>query len=221
MSVAPGRPIRLVLADDHTVIRRGLRLLLAGEEDLEIAGEAGDTASMWRMVVARKPDVLVLDLQMPGANPREDVARLREEQPGTAIVVLTVRNDPLTARELLRAGASGYVLKQAADRQLLAAIRSAAAGRAYVNPELGAAFATLDDDPVAQLTDRDRALIRLAALGHTNREIGEALHLSVRAIEVNRARIQKQLGFSSRPDLVRFALEHDLLEGEAAPGHPG
>jgi two-component system response regulator NreC len=151
-------------------------------------------------------------LQMPGAAPVTDVETLLGAVPGLKIVVLTMRNDPLTARELLRAGASGYVLKQAADTQLAEAIRAAAAGRSYVNPELGAALATVDRSPLAKLSERDRELLRLAALGYTNREIGERLYLSVRAIEVNRSQLQKRLGIASRPDLVRFAVANRLIE---------
>src|SRR5687767_12928305 len=173
-------PIRIVLADDHSVIRSGLRLVLDESPDLEVVGEAGDAAATRRMVEKRKPDVLVLDLQMPGAAPVTDVEGLLASVSGLKIVVLTMRNDPLTARELLRAGASGYVLKQAADTQLAEAIRAAAAGRSYVNPELGAALATVDRVPLAKLSERDRELLRLAALGYTNREIGERLYLSVR-----------------------------------------
>ncbi len=210
-------PIRIVLADDHSVIRSGLRVLLGEEIDFEVVGEAEGVAGTTRMVAKRKPDVLVLDLQMPGADPVEDIPRLIESNPRTRIVVLTMRNDPLTARQMLRAGASGYVLKQAADSQLVEAIRIAARGGSYVNPQLGAALATVDRDPVAQLSDRDRELLRLAALGHTNREIGERLYLSVRAIEVNRSRLQSKLGIGSRPELVRFAVENKLIE----PSDPG
>ena len=214
MTVADGAamPIRIVLADDHSVIRSGLRVLLDRETGLEVVGEAEDAAGAVRMVEKRNPDVLVLDLQMPGAAPLEDVPRLLDAHPGLSIVVLTMRNDPLTAREMLRAGASGYVLKQAADVQLVEAIRAAAAGGAYINPALGAALATVDRDPVAQLSERDRQLLRLAALGHTNREIGERLFLSVRAIEVNRSQLQSKLGIKSRPELVRFAVANRLIE---------
>jgi two-component system, NarL family, response regulator NreC len=212
-------PIRILLADDHSVIRSGLRMLLGEESDFEVVGEAEDAAGAKRMVEKRRPDVLVLDLQMPGANPVEDVPRLIESNPGTRVVVLTMRNDPLTAREVLRAGAAGYVLKQAADSQLVEAIRVAASGGSYVNPQLGAALATVDRDPVAQLSDRDRELLRLAALGHTNREIGERLYLSVRAIEVNRSQLQGRLGINSRPELVRFAVENKLIEpSDERPG---
>ena len=210
--MSDGNPIRIVLADDHSAFRSGLRLLLGHEGDLEVVGEAGDAATAARMVERRRPDVLVLDLQMPGSAPIEDIPRFLESCASLTIVVLTMLNDPLTARELIRAGASGYVLKQAADSELVEAIRAASAGRRYVNPELGAEMAIVDRDPVAQLSDRDRELLKLAALGHTNREIGEKLYLSVRAIEVNRSRLQNRLGIRTRPDLLRFAVEHRLIE---------
>ena len=212
MSDPDSAPIRIVLADDHSAIRAGLRLLLDQEEGLEVVGEAGDAASAAGMVDRRKPDVLVLDLQMPGAAPLEDIPRLLEARPGMSIVVLTMLNDPLSARGLIRAGASGYVLKQSADTELVDAIRAASGGKRYVNPELGAEMATVDRDPIAQLNDRDRELLKLAALGHTNREIGDRLFLSVRAIEVNRSRLQARLGIRTRPDLLRFAVDNRLIE---------
>ena len=212
MTETPAAPVRIVLADDHAAIRAGLRILLEHEADLEIVGEAGDGPSTASMVGRRKPDVLVLDLNMPGLKPLEDVPRLLADLPGLRIVILTMVNDPLTARELIRVGASGYVLKNSADSELVEAIHAAAAGRRFVNPELGAELAVVDLDPLAQLDERDKELLRLAALGYTNREIGERLYLSVRAIEVNRSQLQERLGIKSRPELLRFALEHGLVE---------
>lgn len=204
--------ITVVLADDHNVIRAGLRAMLEAEAGLRVIGEAEDAAGAAKLVADRRPAVLVLDLQMPGAEPREDVPRLRESAPGTAIVVLTMKDDPRTARDLLRAGAAGYVLKQAAERQLAEAIRTAARGGAYVDPELGGALAKLEADPLEGLSERELELLRLVALGHTNREIGERLYLSVRAIEVNRAKLFEKLGVSTRPELVRFAIAHGVIE---------
>jgi two-component system response regulator NreC len=206
------RQITVVLADDHNVIRAGLRSMLEAEADLRVIGEADDAASAARLVRDRRPDVLVLDLQMPGAEPSRDIEALRESVPSTAIVVLTMQNDPRTARELLRAGAGGYVLKQAAERNLTAAIRAAAGGGSYIDPELGGALAKLESDPLQDLSERERELLRLLALGHTNREIGEQLFLSVRAIEVNRAKLLRRLGIESRPDLVRFAIDNGIIE---------
>jgi two-component system response regulator NreC len=204
--------ITVVLADDHNVIRTGLRAMLEAEDDLRVIGEASDAPGAQKLARDRRPAVLVLDLQMPGAEPASDVPMLREEAPDTAIVVLTMQADPRRARELLRAGASGYVLKQAAERQLTAAIRIAAEGGSYIDPELGGEVAQLGADPLEQLSDRDLELLRLLALGHTNREIGEQLYLSVRAVEVNRAKLLEKLGLETRPDLVRFAIANGVID---------
>lgn len=216
-----GRPqITVVLADDHNVIRAGLRSMLEEESDLRVIGEGADTAAALRLTEGRRPDVLVLDLQMPGADPARDIENLRESAPATAVVVLTMQSDPRKARELLRAGAAGYVLKQAAERKLTEAIRIAAGGGSYIDPELGGAMAKLEADPLDDLSERERELLRLLALGHTNREIGEQLFLSVRAIEVNRSKLLEKLGIESRPDLVRFAIDNGIVEarGEDASG---
>ena len=204
--------ITVVLADDHNVIRAGLRAMLEAAPDLRVIGEAADAAATRKLVEDRRPAVLVLDLQMPGANPRADIPRLRESAPDTAIVVLTMQGDPRTARDLMRAGASGFVLKQAAERNLDAAIRTAAEGGAYVDPRLGGEMAKLEADPLDDLTERELELLRLVALGHTNREIGEQLFLSVRAIEVNRAKLLEKIGVDSRPELVRFAIANRVIE---------
>jgi two-component system response regulator NreC len=212
------KQISVVLADDHNLIRSGLRAMLEADDDLRVIGEAADAPAAQKLVRDRRPDVLVLDLQMPGAEPASDVPKLRQEVPETAIVVLTMQADPRRARDLLRAGAAGYVLKQAAERQLTAAIRAAAAGGSYIDPELGGAVAQLGADPLEQLGDRERELLRLLALGHTNREIGEQLYLSVRAVEVNRAKLLEKLGLESRPDLVRFAIANGLIETGGGTG---
>lgn len=216
--MASERETTVVLADDHNVIRAGLRSMLEAEADLRVIGEAADAASAQKLVRDRRPDVLVLDLQMPGAEPATDIPTLREAVPGTAIVVLTMRSDPRKARDLLRAGAAGYVLKQAADRKLTEAIRIAAGGGSYIDPELGGALAKLEADPLDTLNERERELLRLVALGYTNREIGERLFLSVRAIEVNRAKLMEKLGIESRPDLVRFAIEQGVIDAETEAG---
>lgn len=210
--------ITIVLADDHNVIRAGLRSMLEVEVDLRVIGEAADASSAAKLATDRRPQVLVLDLQMPGAEPRRDIPRLRETVPGTAIVVLTMQNDPRAARDLLRAGAAAYVLKQAAERQLADAIRIAANGGSFVDPELGGALAKLEADPLEELNERELDLLRLVALGHTNREIGEQLFLSVRAIEVNRSKLLEKLGLDSRPELVRFAIANGVIEPNREAG---
>jgi two-component system, NarL family, response regulator NreC len=212
MSESGEQEITVVLADDHNLIRTGLRAMLEAEKGIRVIGEAADAPGTRKLVHDRRPDVLVLDLQMPGAEPARDVPALRAEAPATAIVVLTMQSDARRARDLLRAGASAYVLKQAAERQLTEAIRVAVAGGSYIDPELGGEVARLGADPLEALEARDLELLRLLALGHTNREIGEKLYLSVRAVEVNRAKLLEKLGLQTRPQLVRFAIAHGVIE---------
>jgi len=166
-------------------------------------------------VLGHKPSVLVLDLNMPGGSSLEAIPALSETSPDTAVVVLTMQEDPAFAREALRAGARGYVLKQAAGTELVQAIRAAVGGGTWLNPELGARMAaapTTPSGPPGDLTERELDVLRLIALGHTNNEIAEQLYLSVRTVETHRAHIQQKLGMSSRAELVRYALDHDLIE---------
>jgi two-component system response regulator NreC len=207
--------VRIVLADDHAVVRSGLRMLLDAEPDFEVVAEAGDVDTATRYVRGHKPAVLILDLNMPGEPSLPAIPTLRNEFPNTQIVVLTMQSDPAFAREAMRAGALGYVLKEAADDELVEAVRQAAQGRTYLNPELGARLAMepsttsgLPDD----LTDREVEVLRLIALGHTNNEIAGQLYLSVRTVESHRAHIQQKLRLSTRAELVRYALEHKLIE---------
>ncbi|TMK56200.1 MAG: response regulator transcription factor [Actinobacteria bacterium] len=208
------KEISVVLADDHNVIRSGLRAMLEAEEGIRVIGEAADAPTAQKLVRDRRPDILVLYLQTPVAITACDVHGLREDGPQMAIPVLTMQSDPRRARELLRAGASGYVLKQAAERQLTEAIRAAAEGGSYIDPELGGQVAQLGADPIEALSERERELLRLLALGHTNREIGEKLYLSVRAVEVNRAKLLEKLGLETRPELVRFAIANGLVDAK-------
>jgi two-component system response regulator NreC len=208
-------PIKLVVADDHPVVRAGLRMLLDAEPDLEVVAEAGDVPSALRYVRAYRPRVLLLDLNMPGEPSLPAIGRFLEASPGTHIVVLTMQDDPAFARESLRAGALGYVLKEAADTELVEAVRLAAQGRRYLHPELGAKLAIEPPEPQGppdDLTEREVDVLRLIALGHTNHEIGEQLYLSARTVESHRAHIQRKLKRSSRAELVRYALENGLIE---------
>jgi two-component system response regulator NreC len=210
----PEGEISIVIADDHRVVRSGLRLLLQGEEDMHVVGEAGDVESALRMVAARRPDVLVLDLNMPGPPSLPAIPRVAEACDRTHIVVLTMQDDPAFAREALQAGASAYVLKEAADEELVSAVRAASEGRTYLNPELGARLAAAPPVPAGppdDLTDREVEILRLIALGFTNAEIAQQLYLSVRTVESHRAHIQQKLGRSSRAELVRYALDHSLI----------
>jgi two-component system response regulator NreC len=209
------REISIVLADDHRVVRSGLRLLLQGEEDMVVIGESGDADAALRMVVARRPDVLVLDLNMPGTPSLGAIPVMREQSPGTYIVVLTMQDDPAFAREAMQNGASAYVLKEAADEELVAAVRAAADGRTYLNPELGARLAAAPAQPSGppdDLTEREAEILRLIALGHTNVEIAAQLYLSVRTVESHRAHVQQKLGRSTRAELVRYALDNGLVD---------
>ena len=208
-------PIRIVLADDHRVVRTGLGLLLDAEKAIEVVAEAGDVDSALRAVLGHKPDVLVLDLNMPGTQTSlEALPLIRERCAQTATVVLTMQEDPEYARSALRAGALGYVLKEAADTELVEAVRRAADGRTYLNPSLGARLAAMPEQPPGpsdDLSGRELEVLRLIALGHTNAEIGEQLFLSVRTVETHRAHVQKKLGRTTRAELVRYALDHGLL----------
>lgn len=207
--------VTIVIADDHPVVRTGLRMLLDAESGLEVVAEAGDVPAAVRSVRGHRPRVLVLDLNMPGESSLAAIPTLLEISPTTGVVVLTMQNDPAFAREALQAGALAYVLKEAADDELVQAVRMAAAGKTYLNPQLGARLAAEPAQPAGppdDLTEREVEVLRLIALGHTNTEIGEHLYLSVRTVESHRAHIQQKLRRSSRAELVRYAIEHGLAE---------
>jgi len=207
-------PAKIVIADDHAVMRSGLRMLLEKEPDLDVVAEAGDVESARRYVRAHRPAVLILDLQMPGEPSLPAIPLIREESPDTQIVILTMQEDPAFAREALRTGAIGYVLKEAASSQLVEAVRLALEGRTYLHPELGAKLASEPERPVGppdDLTERELEVLRLIALGHTNGEIAENLYLSVRTVESHRAHIHQKLRLQTRAELVRYALAHELL----------
>jgi len=209
---AGSRSIRIVLADDHPVVRRGLRLLLDGEDGFEVVAEAGEVDEARRFVRGHHPDVLVLDLNMPGGSSLEAIPELRNEFPETAVVVLTMQQEPAYAREAIAAGALGYVLKQAADGELVQAVRMAAAGESYLNPRLGARLAAEPPPgPPDNLSEREVDVLRLIALGHTNSEIAQQLFISVRTVETHRGHISQKLLLSSRSELVRYALDHRLV----------
>jgi two-component system response regulator NreC len=211
--------IRIVLADDHAVVRSGLRLLLENEPDFEVVAEAGDVESARRYVRGHHPAVLVLDLNMPGDPSLQAIPMIREESPDTQIVVLTMQQEPAFAREALGAGALGYVLKEAADDELVQAVRHAAAGESYLNPRLGARMASEPaPGPPDDLSEREVQVLGLIALGHTNTEIGEQLYLSVRTVETHRSHIQQKLGLSTRAELVGYAIERGLLSTDDESG---
>jgi two-component system response regulator NreC len=204
--------ISIILADDHTVVRRALRLLLDEEPGFEVVAEADDAESAVRYVRGHKPTVLILDLNMPGRPSLEAIPDIREASPETKIVVLTMQKEPAFARQALQLGVLGYVLKEAADDELVQAIRRAAAGDTYLQPALGAKLAAEPESAANDLSERETDVLRLIALGHTNAEIAERLYISVRTVETHRAHIQQKLGVSSRAELVRSALSRGLVE---------
>ena len=208
------RMTKIVIADDHRVVRSGLRMVLDREEDFEVVAEAGDVAEARRYVRAHRPDVLILDLNMPGEPSLPAIPVIREESPETHVVVLTMQDDPAFAREALQAGASAYVLKEAADDELVQAVRVVAAGGTFLTPQLGARIAAAPPEPSGppdDLTEREVEILRLIALGHTNAEIAAQLFLSVRTVESHRAHIQQKIRLTTRAELVRYALEHGLM----------
>jgi two-component system response regulator NreC len=214
-SSAVGAEITILIADDHQMIRTGLRMLLEAEDGLSVVAEAGDIPTTMRRVLGYRPRVVVLDLNMPGEPSLPAIPRILETSPETSIVVLTMQNDPAFARSALRAGALGYVVKEAADSELVQAVRLAAEGRTYLAPELGARLAAEQPKPARapdQLSAREAEVLKLLALGHTNRDVAAALSLSVRTVESHRARIQQKTGRTSRADLVAYANEHHLLD---------
>jgi two-component system response regulator NreC len=206
--------ISIVIADDHAVVRRALSVLLGEETDIEVVAEAGNVDDARRYVRGHHPTVLVLDLNMPGTSSLDAIPDLRAEFPETQIVVLTMQEEPAYARIALAAGAIGYVLKQAAYAELVEAVRLAAAGHSYLNPGLGARIAV--EPPPGRpdnLSEREVAVLRLIALGHTSPEIARQLYISVRTVETHRSHIQQKLMLSSRVELVRYALDRNLVDG--------
>jgi two-component system, NarL family, response regulator NreC len=206
--------ITIVLADDHQVVRSGLRMLLEAEDGLEVLGEAGDVTSALREVLDHRPRVLVLDLNMSGESSLSAIPQLRRESPGTQVVVLTMQDEVAFAREALRAGALGYVLKDAAEAELVRAVRSAAEGQTYLNPRLRSRLTAEPLRPAGapgRLSPRELEVLKLIALGHTNGEIAATLYLSVRTVESHRSHIQQKTGRTTRAELVGYARENELV----------
>ena len=210
--------VRVLIVDDHAVVRAGLKLLLEAEDDLDPVGEAGTARDAIFRARSLKPDVILLDVVMPDQSGLDVLPTLIHEQPETKILILSMQDDPQYVRQAFAAGASGYVLKEAADTEVVAAIREVARGGRYVNPELGARLVFAETEAVRRaeadpLSDREREVLRLLALGHTNQEIAKQLYISVRTAETHRAHIMQKLQLRSRAELVRHALAQGLLEG--------
>ena len=210
-------PIRVLIVDDHPVVRSGIRLLLAQEDDIEPVGEAGTGRDAIFEARSLKPDVVLMDVVMPEQTGLEALPTLLHEHPEMKVLLLSMQDDPRYVREAFAAGAAGYVLKEAADAEVVTAVREVAKGGRYVNPELGARLVAADaaaqreaeEDP---LSDREREVLRLLALGHTNQEIAKQLYISVRTAETHRAHIMQKLRLTRRADLVRYAMARGLLD---------
>jgi len=209
--------IRVLVVDDHAVVRSGLRRVLDAEVDIETVAEANNAERAVFEALEHKPDVVLLDVVMPGKSGIEGMPALLQAVPEAKVLVLSMQDDPRYVREAFEAGASGYVLKEAADTEVVDAVRAVAAGERYVHPTLGARLIAADaeerkkaaSDP---LSDREREVLQLLALGHTNQEIAAQLYISVRTAETHRAHIMQKLGLASRAELVRYALDHGLIE---------
>jgi len=210
-------PIRVLIVDDHTLVRSGLRLLLEAEDGFVVDDEAGDAEAAIRLARLHKPDVILLDVVLPGRSGIEAAPEILAAAPRTHILVLSMQDDPSYVRQAFSVGASGYLLKEAADDELVQAVREVAGGGRYVHPALGARLAAAEADAKARadadpLSEREREVLRLLALGHTNQEIAKLLFISVRTAETHRAHVMQKLRLSTRAELVRHAIRQGLLE---------
>jgi two-component system, NarL family, response regulator NreC len=203
-------PLTVALADDHPVVRAGLKTLLEADSAVQVVGEFEDLPGTRNGVPVLRPDVLVLDLAMAGESSLGAIPVLLGATPGLKIVILTMQEDPGFAREALRLGASGYVLKDAAADELLLALRTVRRGSTYLHPALGAQMAVLDAS-TSPLTDREIQVLRLLAEGHTNAEIAARLYLSLRTVETHRGQLRTKLGLETRAELSAYAREHGLV----------
>ncbi|MDQ2898360.1 MAG: response regulator transcription factor [Acidobacteriota bacterium] len=208
--------IRVLLADDHAVVRQGFRLILSHEPDMEIVGEAGNGREALALCEELKPDVVVMDVAMPELNGIEATRRLATSLPKTRVLALSMHKDGVYVREILRAGARGYLLKDSIDRDLLAAVRAVAKGEGYLSPAIS--DAVLNDyrrnvsNPLDLLTSREREVLQMIAEGGTNKEIAGKLNLSVYTIDAHRGRIMEKLNVHSSNELVRFAVRHGVID---------
>lgn len=206
--------VRVLVVDDHSVLRTGLRLMLEQQPDLAFVGEAPTAEDALRGIDRTAPDVVMLDIQMPGMGGLEGAARLKERRPGVRILVLSMHDEADDIRRAFAAGADGYLVKTAADEELVRALRAVAAGERYLHPSLGAKLAqpATPSGPVDDLSPREREVLRLLALGYTNQEIARELVVSVRTVESHRAHVMSKLRAESRAAMVRHALDAGLLD---------
>ena len=208
--------IRILLADDHAVVRQGFKMILDAQADMEIVGEAGNGREAVELAEQLRPDVVVMDVSMPELNGIEATRRLASSLPRARVVALSMHKDSVYVREILRAGARGYLLKDSGAADLVAAIRAVASGESYLSPAVS--NAVLDDyrrhatNPIDLLTSREREVLQLLAEGKTNKEIAGVLNLSVYTVEAHRGRIMEKLNLHSIGELVRFAVRNGLIE---------
>ena len=209
--------IRVLIVDDHAVVRAGLRMLVDAEADMETVAEAGSVRDAVFEARSTTPDLVLMDVAMPGESGLEGVPKLLHEHPDVRVLILSMQDDPRYVREAFAVGASGYVLKEAADVEVVAAIREVAAGGRYVHPELGARLVAAEADALRRaeedpLSDREREVLALLAHGFTNQEIARQLFISVRTAETHRAHVMQKLRLNTRAELVSYALANGLLE---------
>jgi two-component system response regulator NreC len=207
-----GETITIVLADDHEIVRDGLRRIVEAEGDMEVVAEVGNAEDARRRASGLHPSVVVLDLNMPGEPSLQTIPKILEGSPETQVVVLTMQDDPAFAREAFRLGAKGYVVKHAAGSELVDAIRAATRGETYINPQLGARVAGEPEGPPGGLTPRESEVLALIAKGHTNPEIAEHLVVSIRTVETHRAAIHRKLETTNRAELVAYAQRYGLAD---------
>jgi two-component system response regulator NreC len=217
--------IRILVADDHAVLRAGLRMLINAQPDMEVVGEAGDVKATVQKAIAIRPDVALVDLTMPGGSAVGAIERIRRESPRTRVLVLTMHDDPSYARAVLAAGGSGHVVKEVESSELLAALRAVHAGLTLVGLGRGGAAANLLSErgpaprrtPTHRLSRREREVLELVAQGYTNQLVADRFSVSVKTVETHRARLAEKLGLRTRAELVRFALETGLLRPGGGP----
>jgi two-component system, NarL family, response regulator NreC len=212
-------PLRILLADDHVTVRHGLKLLIEAQADMKVISEASDGKTAMQNALALKPDVIIMDISMPGMNGLAATRALKQKQPNVIIVTLTRHGDDAYVQELLRAGVAGYVLKQSAPNELIQAIRAAAAGGQYIDSTLTARMterllgrADKAAKPAGELSDRESAVLRLIASGYSNKEIAGQLSLSVKTVEAHKANAMRKLGLRGRIDIVKYAVLQGWLE---------
>jgi len=211
-------PIQIVLADDHSVLRAGLRILLDAQSGMEVSGEASTGAEAVALVAELNPDVVILDITMPGMNGLGALGQIRQNSPSTRVLILTMHNEVAYVRQFLQAGARGYVVKSVADTELVEAIRTVCRGELFIDPSLERALVSvLLDVPGdttslnASLTGREQEVLRYVVYGYTNKEVGQELHVSVKTVESHRRNVMQKLGIQTRAGLVSYAMDEGFF----------